>query len=77
MDREEEVGDIVKEKYERIYQKPRHRKQIELNIYNTFLAEPGGTIGNLWSFPSNKAIATTIIFIVLYQLLPLLLLLVV
>lgn len=47
MDREEEVGDIVKEKYERIYQKPRHRKQIELNIYNTFLAEPGGTIGTL------------------------------
>lgn len=47
MDRKEEVGDIVKEKYERIYQKPRHRKQTELNIYNTFLTEPGRTIGNL------------------------------
>ena len=35
IDREKEVGYIVKEIYERIYQNPRHRKQTELNILQT------------------------------------------
>ena len=47
MDRKKEVGDTVKEKYERIYQKPRRRKQTNRTEYNTYLAETRGTIGTL------------------------------
>lgn len=35
MDKKKEVGDILKEKYERIYQKPRYRKQTNRTEYNT------------------------------------------
>lgn len=47
IDREKEDGYIIKEKYERIYQNPRHRKQTNGTEYTTYLGETRGTIDSL------------------------------
>lgn len=71
MDWDKEVGNIAKEKYKRIYQKPRHGKQINRTEYNKYRAEPGRTIGTLKIIPfqqdngNNYTIHSSILIIII------------